>query len=103
MEVYTEKRGSSALSDGTWLVGSFKPNAFGLYDTTGHIWCWTQDCWNSDFTGVPTDGSAWEKGDVSKRVCRGGGWSRSVETMRAASRVWGASGHSVGGRVARAF
>ena len=27
-------------------VGSYKPNAFGLYDTAGNIAEWVQDCWN---------------------------------------------------------
>lgn len=68
-------------------VGSFKPNPWGLYDMHGNVWEWTQDCWHPDYTGAPTDGSAWiEGGQCSKRVNRGGGWGNHPRTMRSATR-----------------
>jgi formylglycine-generating enzyme required for sulfatase activity len=53
-------------------VGSFKPNAFGLYDMAGNVWQWVQDCYHDDYKGAPTDGSGWTSGDCSRRVVRGG-------------------------------
>lgn len=53
-------------------VGSFQANAFWLHDVLGNLWEWTEDCWNDDYTGAPTDGSAWRVGDCSQRVQRGG-------------------------------
>ena len=38
-------------------AGSFKPNAFGLYDMAGNVWQWVQDCYHDDYKGAPTDGS----------------------------------------------
>jgi formylglycine-generating enzyme required for sulfatase activity len=67
-------------------VGSFKPNAFGLYDMLGNVWQWTDDCWNESYVGAPVDGSAWKKGDCSRRVLRGGSWSNLPEFLRSAAR-----------------
>ena len=55
-------------------VGSFGPNGWGLHDLHGNVWEWVQDCWNESYRGAPADGSAWESGDCSLRVLRGGSW-----------------------------
>lgn len=55
-------------------VGSYEPNAFGLYDMHGNVSEWVQDCWNESFEGAPADGSAWEEGNCRRRVLRGGSW-----------------------------
>ena len=65
-----------------------RPNAFGLFDMYGNVWEWTQDCWNSNYSGAPTDGSAWITGDCSRRVVRGGSWSNAPKDFRAAVRIW---------------
>ena len=56
-------------------VGSFKPNAFGLYDMAGNIWQWVQDCYHDSYNGAPADGSAWIRGECSRGILRGGSWS----------------------------
>ncbi len=72
----------------TTPVGSFSPNAFGLYDTHGNVWEWVQDCWNTNYEGAPTNGSVWEKGDCSRAVLRGGPWIIGGSRQRSASRNW---------------
>jgi len=68
-------------------VGSFKPNAFGLYDMHGNIWEWVEDSWHGNYTGAPTNGSAWlQGGQAVFRVIRGGSWRNESELLRAAVR-----------------
>ena len=72
--------------NGTAPVGSYEPNAFGLYDVLGNAWEWTEDCWNETYAGAPTDGRAWRSGDCSRRVLRGGSWSSEPDVLRSADR-----------------
>ena len=85
-------------------VGSFAANAWGVYDMHGNVYEWVQDCWNKNYEGAPTDGSAWESEDCSHRVIRGGTWLFGPRDGRSASRAMDASGHRgkyKGFRVAR--
>lgn len=67
-------------------VGSFKPNKFGLYDMSGNVWEWVQDCWNNNYKGAPSDGRAWMSGDCDLAVLRGGSWLLTPDTLRSAYR-----------------
>jgi formylglycine-generating enzyme required for sulfatase activity len=67
-------------------VGSFAPNQFGLYDIVGNVSQWVQDCWNADYVGAPTDGSAWTIGDCDNGVVRGGSWFNDPQNLRSADR-----------------
>ena len=85
-------------------VGSFSPNAFGLHDMHGNLWKWVQDCWNESYSGAPSNGSAWQSGDCSRRVLRGGSWSGRPRDLRSAYRDWSPSDNRInlnGFRVAR--
>jgi formylglycine-generating enzyme required for sulfatase activity len=69
-------------------VGSFPPNAFGLYDMHGNVWEWCLDTWHDNYNGAPTDGSAWiDKNDnQSQKLLRGGSWSDLPRDCRSAYR-----------------
>jgi formylglycine-generating enzyme required for sulfatase activity len=55
----------------THPVGQKQANGYGLYDMTGNVWEWMQDCW---------------EGDCLRRVLRGSSWSISSERAGAANR-----------------
>src|SRR5579863_375836 len=67
-------------------VGSFRPNAFGLYDTAGNAAEWVQDCWNPTYRAAPNDGSPWTSGDCSLRVLRGGSFADKASAVRSSAR-----------------
>ena len=86
-------------------VGSFPPNQFGLYDILGNVLNWNEDCSNANYSGAPTDGTAWQSGDCGRRVVRGGSWDMDLSGARSANRRIGVlTSHrntSLGFRVAR--
>ena len=84
-------RRRAQCSDGyAWVapVGSFAPNAFGLYDVLGNVAEWTSDCPADDsYAGAPEDGTAWESRRCGSRVLRGGSANEDPARLRSAYRV----------------
>jgi formylglycine-generating enzyme required for sulfatase activity/uncharacterized caspase-like protein len=77
-------------SEQTTDVGSFPPNAYGLYDIHGNVWEWCLDHWHDNFREASTDGSAWVAGGNSDRcLIRGGSWINLPANCRAANRDYG--------------
>ncbi|MDF0676652.1 MAG: SUMF1/EgtB/PvdO family nonheme iron enzyme [Nitrospira sp.] len=72
-------------------VGSKQPNGLGLYDMSGNVWEWVEDCQHWDYEGAPSDGSAWlatNGGDCNRRAIRGGAWDNIPVGLRTSSRNW---------------
>ncbi len=85
-------------------VGSYAPNAFGLYDVVGNAWELVEDCATDTYDEVPKDGTPVVKADCKKRMPRGGGWNSAPWTARTATRGQGAEAYravALGMRVAR--
>ncbi len=87
------------------IVGLKTENAFGLYDMSGNAWEWCEDDWHSNYTGAPTDGSAWvDSPRGSYRVRRGGCWHHDGYYCRSAGRNYGYPSdayNNIGFRLAR--
>ncbi len=72
-------------------VGQKLPNAWGLYDISGNVWEWCEDWYHSNYTGAPTDGSAWVSPPGSDRVKCGGSWNDFGTSCRSANRFYNTS------------
>lgn len=79
--------GSIWDSEKTAPVGRFAPNQLGLFDTSGNVFEWVEDCWNDQFEGIGLDGTAYQNpAGCGKRVIRGGGWSFPPKEIRVTNR-----------------
>jgi formylglycine-generating enzyme required for sulfatase activity len=71
----------------TQTVGTFKANSFGLFDTSGNVAEWVEDCWHADYQGAPSDGAAWvDPGTCQLRVLRGGAFDSDAAYVGSGSR-----------------
>ncbi len=67
-------------------VGSFKPNAFGLYDMLGNVSEWCRDVFSETAYGQHETNNPLYSREGGMRVVRGGGWYSAPADMRCAVR-----------------
>ncbi len=75
----------------TSIVGMYLPNAFGLYDMTGNVGEFVEDCQHASYDGAPADGSAWtgnckQLGGGDMVIHRGGNYGNRAIGARIAMR-----------------
>jgi len=90
----------SDTSEGTAKVGSYPPNAWGLYDMHGNVWEWCLD-WYGTYPGAVTDPLG--AGSGSQRIVRSGSFGHYAYYCRSSSRLGNdqyGRGVSVGLRIA---
>ncbi len=90
----------------TLPVGSFPPNGYGLYDTTGNVWEWVHDWYDVDYYSKSPEADP-HGPDVpsieDRRLFRGAAWNTNLEQSRVAYRYLSPSNslfNSVGFRAA---
>ncbi len=79
----------------TTEVGTFPPNAFGLYDMHGNVWEWCQDWFAQEYYSKSLENDPRGPDTGSNRVLRGGAWRHGARGCRSAYR----SGNGPGGRI----
>jgi len=68
-------------------VGSFKPNAFEIYDTIGNVMEWTVSCLHRSYQGAPPTGNKWRGGDCSQRMVRSSAFNSYMNSLRTTKRT----------------
>ena len=79
--------GCSAPGPAAGCSKSAGNDTWGVCDLAGNVWEWVEDDYHGDYTGAPTDGSAWvDSPRASARVARGGSFDFDAVYLRGSAR-----------------
>jgi len=76
----------SCSPDGTFPVGSFVPNGYGLYDMAGNVWEWIADWIDDGYYSTSPEVNPTGPESGSYRLLRGGSWYDDEHSLRSAYR-----------------
>lgn len=74
----------------TESVGSKRSNRLGLYDMSGNVWEWVENCWKRETDSTTIEelaGFYTTGGNCGHRVMRGGSWSDGPVFLRSSTRL----------------
>ncbi len=69
------RRAHSGSSTGPKAVGSYPPNAIGLFDVSGNVWEWTADWYDLHYYSVSPVDNPTGPATGRYKVIRGGSWA----------------------------
>lgn len=69
-------------------VGSYEPNAYGLYDMAGNVLEWVRDYYGEDYYRFTPEVDPEGPGHGENRVMKGGEWTFGPVNLRCAFRGW---------------
>ena len=80
--------GRDVWENSTSPICSFPTNAFGLCDMHGNIYQWIEDCYETNISSLPTDGSAVKDGNCAVRGFRSNSFESNPKSLRSANRAF---------------
>ncbi|MBK8186411.1 MAG: SUMF1/EgtB/PvdO family nonheme iron enzyme [Cellvibrio sp.] len=72
---------SGLFGSKTAPIGSYPANAFQLFDTSGNVAEWVEDCYAVDYALHPKNGTAYQMQQCIRRVVRGGSAKDNAERI----------------------
>ena len=78
--------GRGEISENHTIVGSYEPNAWGLYDMHGNVYEWCRDWLQTNVEELKQFVDPKGAPSGSERVMRGGAWNQGVNNCRSAKR-----------------